>query len=84
MAERRKFFRLATSIKVTYHRSRASEKERTSFTKNISCGGIWLIVDEELRDLESLVLKIFIPPPAFKMTNILSVDTYYSTFMERL
>ena len=61
MAERRKFFRLATSIKVTYHRSRASEKERTSFTKNISRGGVWLIADEELKELESLVLKIFIP-----------------------
>ena len=61
LAERRKFFRLPTSIKVSYHRSHSSEKERTSFTKNISLGGIWLIADEELEELDSLALKIFIP-----------------------
>lgn len=59
--EKRKFVRLNALVDVVYAKSPAAVKEEISLTKNISKGGICLIVYEELKENDLLNLRIFLP-----------------------
>jgi hypothetical protein len=59
--ERRKFRRFNVLADVVYNKRLSLEKGRLSLTKNISKGGICLIVYEELKELDLLDLKIYLP-----------------------
>jgi len=59
--ERRQFVRLNFSVDVIYHKVPPVEKEKLSLAKNISTGGICLIVYEELREQDALDLEIYLP-----------------------
>lgn len=63
MIEHRKFIRLKAPIGATYHVVRKGRRTRTSPTllKDISGGGVRLLVHEELRRGELLRLEIRIP-----------------------
>ncbi len=59
--ERRKFVRLNLLVDIIYHRHQELKKEKISLIKNISTGGICLIVYEELNESEVLDLEIYPP-----------------------
>jgi c-di-GMP-binding flagellar brake protein YcgR len=59
--ERRKFIRLNALTDVSYTKHPPKEKIKLSLAKNISTGGICLIVYEEIKKSEILDLKIYIP-----------------------
>ena len=61
MEERRKFFRLNTDVDITYAKHDVSEKEKVTIAKNISKGGICLVVHEEVKKSDLLDLKIYLP-----------------------
>jgi len=61
MQERRKFRRLNTLVDVTYAKHTSSEKEKLSLTKNISQGGICLILYDEIKSSDLLDIKIYLP-----------------------
>jgi len=61
MEERRKFFRLRASVNVSYTKRKATEEEKSTSSKDISRGGICLIVNEELQESDLLDLKISLP-----------------------
>ena len=58
--ERRKFVRLNFLADVVYHKHPSVEKETLSLTRNISGGGICLIVYEELKKAQLLDLEIYV------------------------
>ncbi len=59
--EKRKFARLNALVDVVYTKYPTAAKEELSLTKNISKGGICLIVYEDLKESDVLNLKIFLP-----------------------
>lgn len=59
--EKRRFVRLNVLTDIVYTKRQAPEKEKLSLAKNISMGGICLIVYEELKKSDMLDLKIFLP-----------------------
>ncbi|MDP2943837.1 MAG: PilZ domain-containing protein [Candidatus Omnitrophota bacterium] len=60
--ERRKFVRLNILTDVAYAKQqKPSEKDKLSIAKNISAGGICLVVYEELRVGDILDLKLCLP-----------------------
>ncbi len=59
--ERRRFVRLNFLVDVVYHKRPSTEKEKLSLSKNISGGGICLIVYEELKKSQLLDLEIYLP-----------------------
>ncbi len=61
MGERRRFIRLSSSLNIAYSKCNSSDKERLSFSKDISKGGICLIIDEKLGKSDLLDLKIYLP-----------------------
>ena len=61
MEERRKFIRLNSSFTVGYKRLESQETEKQTFSRNISEGGICLVVDEELGVSELLDLNLYLP-----------------------
>ena len=60
MEERRKFVRVISPVNIAYNKCNSSEKERISFSKDISKGGVCLIVYEELKKSDLLDLKIYL------------------------
>jgi len=60
-SERRKFVRLNLLVDVVYHKRPSTQKEKLSLSKNISGGGICLIVYEELKKSQLLELEIYLP-----------------------
>lgn len=60
-AEKRKFERLNIQTEVIYNKEAATEKEKKSFSRNISQGGICLIVYEKLEISDILKLTILLP-----------------------
>ena len=61
MIERRKFIRLSSAFTVGYRILDSSEKEKITFSKNISEGGICFVVEEELGVSELLDLNLYLP-----------------------
>lgn len=63
MKEKRKFIRLRAPIGVRYKRIRKHRRSResTALTKDISGGGICILVKEELRVGDLLKLELYIP-----------------------
>ena len=61
MQERRKYRRLATTVDVAYSKTQPKSKEKQVYSKNISKGGICLIINEEVQVSDLLELKIFLP-----------------------
>lgn len=59
--EKRKFVRLNTLVDVTYSKKPPSATKKISISKNISKGGICLVVYEELKESQILDLKIYLP-----------------------
>jgi len=57
--ERRQFVRLNFLVDVVYHK--VPPVEKLSLAKNISTGGICLIVYEELKEQDTLDLEIYLP-----------------------
>lgn len=60
MRERRRFIRLPISLEITYTGSGSSE-EMAASSRDISEGGVCLVVNKELRQEETLDLKIGFP-----------------------
>jgi c-di-GMP-binding flagellar brake protein YcgR len=61
MQERRKYIRLEKPISIAYTRTQSSEKEKLSYSKNIGKGGVCLVLYEELKESDTLDLKIYLP-----------------------
>ena len=61
MEERRKFVRLNIDVEVKWEKISGAPLDNINVTKNISGGGICLIVYEELRVGEELSLEIKLP-----------------------
>ena len=59
--EKRKFPRLNISVDIVYTKLPTADKPKLSQSKNISKGGICLIVYEQLQVSDLLELKIFLP-----------------------
>jgi c-di-GMP-binding flagellar brake protein YcgR len=59
--ERRRFVRLNILADVIYKKVTPANREKLSLTKNISKGGICLIVYEELKEEDILELEIYLP-----------------------
>ena len=59
--ERRRFVRLNVLTDVGYAKRSNGKEERLSLAKNISAGGICLVVYDELRASDTLDLKIWLP-----------------------
>lgn len=61
MEERRGYVRVATQLNIAYSKYRPSKEERLSSSKDISRGGVCLILSEELKESDLLNLKINLP-----------------------
>lgn len=61
LEERREFVRLNALVDVVYAKHPALDKEKLSLAKNISKGGICLIVYQRLKKQDVLDLKIYLP-----------------------
>jgi len=59
--EKRKFPRLSIQTEVVYNKDAVAKKEKKSFTKDISQGGICLIVYEKVEVSDILELQILLP-----------------------
>lgn len=59
--EKRKFQRLSIQTEVVYNKEVTAKKEKKSLSKDISRGGICLIVYEKLEVSDILELKILLP-----------------------
>ena len=60
MKERRRWVRVAIKVDIAYTECRSPEKEKLSFSKDISRGGVCLIISEELQESGLLDLKIYL------------------------
>lgn len=60
-AERRKFARLNFSVEVTYRKHASKIEDKAALSKNISLGGICLIVYEDLKASQLLELEFHLP-----------------------
>ena len=60
-SNRRKFVRLNFLVDVVYSKRLSVRKEKISLSRNISAGGICLIVYEELKKAQLLDLEIYLP-----------------------
>jgi len=61
MIERRAHVRVATKVDIIYSKSNSKEEEKSSYTKDISKGGMCLVLSEEVKESEMLDLKINLP-----------------------
>jgi c-di-GMP-binding flagellar brake protein YcgR len=61
LEERRQFFRLSVLADVKYDKREVPDEIRLSLTKNISGGGICLIIYEDFKQGDILDLKIYLP-----------------------
>jgi len=80
MQERRAYVRVATKVNITYSKSNSSEKERLSFSKDISKGGVCLILSEELKESDVLDLKINLPKENAPI-NVTGIVVWIHKFM---
>jgi len=59
--ERRKFVRLDRLVDIVYRKHQTLEKEKLTLSRNISIGGICLVVYEKLKESQLLELDLCIP-----------------------
>ena len=68
--EKRRFVRLNVLTDVAYTRRPSSEEEKISLSKNISIGGLCLIVYETLKESEVLDLNIYLSEEAMPVNAV--------------
>jgi c-di-GMP-binding flagellar brake protein YcgR len=77
--DKRQFLRLNVLVDVTYKKKDFAGKEKLSLSKNISEGGICLIVYEPINEADVLELQIFLPDTK-KPINVLGRVAWIKNF----